>query len=150
MSGLPLGNRPIRQPDHRSSAEVIRITGLIFGVAAPFIAYMWISAAQLKGEYRLSRLVEERRQLTKEHERLSLSKDALMSPEVIDKAAREKLGMVDEDPAELLLGVPPPTDRDTSGSKESVPSSGAPGSRSATHVPPQPAPPAGASNRRRP
>ena len=150
MSGLPLGNRPIRQPDHRSSAEVIRITGLIFGVAAPFIAYMWISAAQLQGEYRLSRLVDERRQLAKEHERLSLSKDALLSPEVIDKTAREKLGMVDEDPAELLLGVPPPVAKDKDGSTEPTSFPDTPGLSATVPVPPAPRPPAGSPNRRRP
>ncbi len=107
MTQVPIGNRPIRQPDRRSSAEVIRIAGLIFGVATPFITYMWISASQLKGEYHLSRLVEERRLLIREHERLALVRDALLSPDQVDKAAREKLGMVDEEPGELTLGVPP-------------------------------------------
>jgi len=107
MTQVPIGNRPIRLPDRRSSAEVMRITGLIFGVAAPFIAYMWVSASQLKGEYHLSRLVEERRQLSRDHERLSLVRDALLSPDGVDRAARGKLGMVDEDPGELTLGVPP-------------------------------------------
>jgi cell division protein FtsL len=126
---------------------VIRITGLIFGVAAPFIAYMWISAAQLQGEYRLSRLVEERRQLAKEHERLSLSRDALISPEIIDKTAREKLGMVDEDPAELVLGVPPPPPKDKAGSSEPATAMGASGT--AGDGAPETAPsPTGATRRR--
>lgn len=108
MNQVPIGNRPVRLPDRRSSAEAVRITGLIFGVAAPFIAYMWVSAAQLKGEYHLSRLVEERRKLTKEHERLSLTRDALLEPALVDRTAREKLGMVDEDPAEMNASAPPP------------------------------------------
>ena len=108
MSTMPLGNRPVRQPDHRSVAEVIRITGLIFGFAAPFIAYMWISASQLEGEYRLSSLIEQRTELGKERDRLLLTKEALLSPAVADRTAREKLGMVEEDGAEMTLGAPPP------------------------------------------
>jgi hypothetical protein len=108
VSHLPLGNRPVRQPDRRSAAEVIRITGLIFGFAAPFIAYMWVSASQLEGEYHLSKLIEQRTMLGKERDRLLLTREALLSPAVADRVAREKLGMVEEDRAEMSLADPPP------------------------------------------
>ena len=102
-----IGARPIRQPDSRSFVEAVRITFFIFSLATPFFAYMGLSAAQVKEEYRLSKLVEQRRQLTKEHERLLLTRDALLSPGVVSTTAREKLGMVEEDSAEWIVGVPP-------------------------------------------
>lgn len=135
MSPLPLGNRPVRQPDHRSAAEVIRITGLIFGLAAPFIAYMWISASQLEGEYRLSKLIEQKTQLGKERDRLLLTKQALLSPAVADKVAREKLGMVGEEGGEMTLGAPPPEGSALSPKKAAKAS-----------APPAPGPPAPAAH----
>jgi hypothetical protein len=102
-----IGARPIRQPDARSLAEAVRITLTIFALATPFFGYMALSAAHVQEEYRLSRLVEHHRQLVKENERLLLGRDALLSPQVVSKAAREKLGMVEEDAQEWTVGVPP-------------------------------------------
>jgi hypothetical protein len=106
-----IGARPIRQPDSRSLAEALRITLIIFALATPFFGYMALSAAHVQEEYRLSRLVEHRRQLVKENERLLLGRDALLSPMAVSKAAREKLGMVEEDAQEWTVGVPPEKDR---------------------------------------
>ncbi len=107
MKDITIGTKPIRQPDERSMAEALRITLLIFTLATPFFLYMGLSAGQVKEEYRLSKLVEHRRILLKEHERLLLTRDALLSPSVVDTTAREKLGMVEEDPQEWTVGTPP-------------------------------------------
>jgi hypothetical protein len=115
-----IGARPIRQPDARSLVEAVRITLTIFALATPFFGYMALSAAHVQEEYRLSRLVEHHRQLVKENERLLLGRDALLSPQAVSKAAREKLGMVEEDAQEWTVGVPPEKDR-----------AGEPGSRGA-------------------
>jgi hypothetical protein len=106
-----IGARPIRQPDARSLAEAVRITLTIFALATPFFGYMALSAAHVQEEYRLSRLVEHHRQLVKENERLLLGRDALLSPRAVSKAAREKLGMVEEDAQEWIVGVPPEKER---------------------------------------
>lgn len=111
MSDLTaIGARPIRQPDARSLVEAVRITIIIFALATPFFGYMALSAAHVQEEYRLSRLVEHHRQLVKENERLLLSRDSLLSPLAVSKAAREKLGMVEEDAQEWTVGVPPEKD----------------------------------------
>jgi hypothetical protein len=115
-----IGARPIRQPDARSLVEAVRITLTIFALATPFFGYMALSAAHVQEEYRLSRLVEHHRQLVKENERLLLGRDALLSPQAVSKAAREKLGMVEEDAQEWTVGVPPEKER-----------AGEPGSRGA-------------------
>lgn len=107
MSDLIIGAKPIRQPDERGFAEALRITLVIFGLATPFFLYMGLSASLVQEEYRLSRLVESRHQLSKEHERLVLSRDALLSPGTVNAIAREKLGMVEEDAQEWTVGVAP-------------------------------------------
>ena len=76
-----IGANPIRQPDERSLAEAVRITLAIFALATPFFLYMGLSAAHVQEEYRLSRLVERRRQLVKEHERLLLTATPCSAPE---------------------------------------------------------------------
>ena len=107
MSDLTIGAKPIRQPDEQSFAAAVRITLAIFVLATPFFLYMGLSAAHVQEEYRLSRLVEGRRQLMKEHERLLLTRDALLSPGTVNAIAREKLGMVEEDAQEWTVGVAP-------------------------------------------
>lgn len=107
MSDLTIGAKPIRQPDEQSFAAALRITLAIFILATPFFLYMGLSAAQVQEEYRLSRLVEGRRQLTKEHERLLLTRDALLSPGAVNAIARDKLGMVEENAQEWTVGVAP-------------------------------------------
>jgi hypothetical protein len=120
LSDLTIGAKPIRQPDEQSFAAAVRITLAIFVLATPFFFYMGLSAAHVQEEYRLSRLVEGRRQLMKEHERLLLTRDALLSPGTVNAIAREKLGMVEEDAQEWTLGVAPELGR-----------AGEPGSRGA-------------------
>lgn len=107
MSDLIIGAKPIRQPDERGLAEALRITLVIFGLATPFFVYMGFSASLVQEEYRLSRLVESRHQLSKEHERLVLTRDALLSPGTVNAIARDKLGMVEEDAQEWTVGVEP-------------------------------------------
>jgi cell division protein FtsB len=100
-------NHPIRQPDERGFSEALRLTGLTFLVAAPFVLYVGLSANMIKEEYRLSKLVAQRSQLVRDRERLTLQLAALKSPEAVLRTARVKLGMVDEDPQELTVGVIP-------------------------------------------
>lgn len=107
MSDLIIGAKPIRQPDERGLAEALRITAVIFGLATPFFLYMGLAASHVQEEYRLSRLVENRHQLSKEHERLVLTRDALLSPGAVNTIARDKLGMVEEDAQEWTVGVAP-------------------------------------------
>lgn len=111
MSDLIIGAKPIRQPDERGLVEALRITVVIFGLATPFFLYMGLSASHVQEEYRLSRLVESRHQLSKEHERLLLTRDALLSPGAVNAIAREKLGMVEEDAQEWTVGVAPEKER---------------------------------------
>ncbi len=121
MKEIAIGTKPIRQPDERSMAEALRITLLIFTLATPFFLYMGLSAGQVKEEYRLSKLVEHRRILLKEHERLLLTRDALLSPSAVDTAARQKLGMVEEDPQEWTVGTPPEQSKQGGGADARAP-----------------------------
>lgn len=107
MTAHAIHNRPIRQPDARGFSEALRLTGLTFIVAAPFILYVGLSANMIKEEYRLSKLVADRSQLVRDRERLTLQRAALLSPEIVVRTAREKLDMVDEDPQEMTVGVVP-------------------------------------------
>ena len=107
MTGSAIQNRPIRQPDKRGFSEALKLMALTFGVAAPFIIYVSISARMIQEEYHLSKLVEQRRLLVRERERLTLQRAALLSPETVERVAREKLGMVDEEPQEMTVGVAP-------------------------------------------
>jgi cell division protein FtsL len=120
LSDLTIGAKPIRQPDEKSFAAAVRITLAIFVLATPFFLYMGLAAANMQEEYRLSRLVEGRRQMMKENERLLLTRDALRSPGTVNAIAREKLGMVEEDAQEWTVGVAPEQGR-----------AGEPGSRGA-------------------
>jgi cell division protein FtsL len=108
-------NRPIRQPDERGFSEALRLTGLTFLVAAPFVLYVGLSANMIQEEYRLSKLVAQRSQLVRDRERLTLQRAALQSPEAVLRTARDKLGMTDEDPQELTVGVVPETKPAVSG-----------------------------------
>jgi len=107
VTPLVIQNRPVRQPDKRGFSEALKLLALTFAVAAPFILYVSISARMIQEEYRLSKLVEERRLLGREKDRLILQRAALLSPESVERTAREKLGMVDEDPQEMTVGVVP-------------------------------------------
>lgn len=137
MKDMAIGTKPIRQPDERSMAEALRITLLIFTLATPFFLYMGLSAGQVKEEYRLSKLVEHRRILLKEHERLLLTRDALLSPSAVDTTAREKLGMVEEDPQEWTVGIPPEQSKQGGGTNAGAP---AKKDRKDTNTSPAPAP----------
>lgn len=107
MTAQAIHNRPIRQPDERGFSEALRLTGLTFLVAAPFVLYVGLSANMIKEEYRLSKLVVDRSQLVRDRERLTLQRAALSSPEIVIRTAREKLEMVDEDPQEMTVGIVP-------------------------------------------
>jgi cell division protein FtsL len=123
MTATTIRNQPIRQPDRRSLAEFLRIAALIFLAATPFIVYVGLSARMVAKEYELSRLVESRKKLLHEHEILTLQRAALLSPDVINSVAREKLGMVSESPQECSVDQPPPApDRpETSGRAPAAP-----------------------------
>ena len=108
MTANIIRNQPIRQPDRRSLAEFFRIAVLIFLAATPFIVYVGLSARMVAKEYEMSRLVEVRKKLLHEHEILTLQRAALLSPDVINSVAREKLGMVGESPQECSVDQPPP------------------------------------------
>ncbi|MGC8723568.1 MAG: hypothetical protein ACP5VF_06805 [Acidobacteriota bacterium] len=108
MTAAIIRNQPIRQPDRHSLAEFLRIAALIFLAAAPFIVYVGLSARMVAKEYEMSRLVETRKKLLHEHEILTLQRAALLSPDVINSVAREKLGMVSESPQECSVDQPPP------------------------------------------
>ena len=126
MTANIIHNQPIRQPDRRSMAEFLRIAVLIFLAATPFIVYVGLSARMVAKEYELSRLVETRKKLLHEHEILTLQRAALLSPDVINSVAREKLGMVSESPQECSVDQPPPPPPQpvTAGRAPAAPSAG--------------------------
>lgn len=128
MSGAVIRNKPIRQPDRRGLEEALKIFVFALGLAAPFLLYVHLSSRQLAGEYRLSKLIEVRRQLLKERDRLLLQRAAMLSPARVNQVARESLAMVDEGPGEMTVGVPPPKDDAKPGTPE-APSGGAGGTR---------------------
>jgi cell division protein FtsL len=75
----------------------------IFALALPFLAYVALSVRQVSLEYQLSGLVTQRQELSRDRERLSLQKAAMMSPSQVDQVATGILGMVPEGPIEPSL-----------------------------------------------
>ncbi len=108
MNAAPIRNEPIRLPDRRGTADLFRIFALAAAAFAPVALYVHLASRHIEAEYRLSRLVEERTLLSRERDRLALVKASLLAPQEVRRVAREKLGMVEEDPQEWTVGVPPP------------------------------------------
>ncbi len=114
MSQPALRNRPIRQPDQRGFAEAMKLLLFVLGLAAPFILYVHLSSVQIEDDYRLSRLVEQRKQLQRENEKLRLIRSSLLSPDHVVKVAKEDLGMIEDPPGRLSVNEPPPAQADKS------------------------------------
>lgn len=108
MSAVPIRNEPIRLPDHRGTADLFRTFVLAAAAFAPVALYVHLTSRHIESEYHLSRLVEERTLLSRERDRLALVKASLLAPQEVRRVAREKLGMVEEDPLEWTVGLPPP------------------------------------------
>lgn len=108
MSEPVLRNRPIRQPDQRGFQEAMKLLVFVLGLAAPFILYVHLSSVQIEEDYRLSRLVEQRKQLQRENEKLRLIRSSLLSPAHVVKIAKKDLGMVEDPPGRLSVDAPPP------------------------------------------
>lgn len=100
-------NEPVRQPDRRGTADLVRMVAMAAAVAAPVALYVHFSSRQIEAEYRLSSLVAERSALSRERERLQLVRASLLSPDRVKEVARRDLGMVEEEPAEMTVGVVP-------------------------------------------
>lgn len=107
MSAPVIRNEPIRLPDRRGTADLLRIFALAAAALAPAALYVHLVSRHIEAEYRLSRLVEERTRLSRERDRLALVKASLLSPQEVRRVAREKLGMVEEAPQEWTVGIPP-------------------------------------------
>ena len=100
-------NEPVRQPDRRGTADLVRMVAVAAAVAAPVALYVHFSSRQIEAEYRLSGLVAERSALSRERERLQLVRASLLSPDRVKEVARRDLGMVEEGPEEMTVGVVP-------------------------------------------
>jgi cell division protein FtsL len=103
MNPAPIGGQPIRVPEGRGITEAVALVLYIFTLALPFLAYVALSVRQVSLEYRLSGLVAQRQELSREHERLTLQRAAMVSPSQVDRVATDFLGMVPEGPNEPSL-----------------------------------------------
>ena len=103
MKPAPIGGQPIRVPEGRGIAEAVTLVLYIFALALPFLAYAALSVRQVSLEYQLSGLVAQRQELSRDHERLTLQKAAMVSPSQVDRVATGILGMVPEGPIEPSL-----------------------------------------------
>ncbi len=123
---LPIGGKPIRQPDRRGLADALRLIGFTAAVAAPLLAYVALSSVyQLAAEYRVSALLARRQQLERERDRLSLQKASLLALPTVAAVAGEKLGLVPEDAGEPSVERPlePPKPAAAAGAAAGVPAS---------------------------
>lgn len=105
-------NRPIRQPDRKGFSEGGKLILFLLGLALPFLLYVHSSSLKIKGEYRMTHLVDRRNVLSREHEKFLLEREALLSPRKTMEVAVKKLHMVDEGPP-LVIGEDPFSERDT-------------------------------------
>lgn len=112
MKARAIRNLPIRQPDHRGFSEGARLILFLLGLALPFLLYVHFSSIKIKGEYRMSSLVDQRNTLRREHEKLLLERESLLNPQKTLEVAAKKLHMVDEGPP-LVIGEDPFSERDT-------------------------------------
>lgn len=123
MRAATIRNEPIRLPDRRGTADLFRIFALAAAALAPAALYVHLASRHIEAEYRLSRLVEERTALSRERDRLTLVKASLLAPAEVRRVAREKLGMVEEDPQEWMVGVEPPPPPEKAAPKNPAPKS---------------------------
>jgi cell division protein FtsL len=103
LNPAPIGGQPVRVPEGRGIAEAVALVLYIFALGLPFLAYVALSVRQVSLEYRLSGLVAQRQELSRDHERLALQKAAMVSPSQVDRVATGILGMVPEGPSEPSL-----------------------------------------------
>jgi len=100
-------NRPIRQPDRRGTRDALRLIGFTAVLAAPVLGYVALASVhQVAAEYRVSKLVTQLQDLEKRRDRLELTRASLLSLPAVEKAAREQLAMVPEEPAEPRADQP--------------------------------------------
>lgn len=103
MNPAPIGSQPVRVPEMRGVTEALRLVAYIFALALPFLAYVALSVKQVSLEYQLSGLVAQRQELSRERERLTLQRAAMLSPSQVDLVSSTLLGMVPEDSEEPFL-----------------------------------------------
>jgi len=100
-------NRPIRQPDRRGTKDALRLIGFTALLSAPVLGYVALASVhQVAAEYRVSKLVTRLQDLEKRRDRLELTRAALTSLPSVEKAAREQLSMIPEEPAEPRADQP--------------------------------------------
>jgi cell division protein FtsL len=82
--------------------EIALAAACIFSAIAFLTFYIWHQAALISLGYQTSRLEEKIGQLEEEIKGLELKKTSLLSLEKVERVAREKLGLVEARPEQII------------------------------------------------
>lgn len=107
MTRPAIVNRPIRQPDQRGTRDALVLMAYAALISAPVLAYVALAAVhQVAAEYRVSKLYATIQELEKRKDRLEVQRETLLGLGQVDRIARERLGMIPEEPAEPNASLP--------------------------------------------
>lgn len=85
----------VRERDRRRLHELVILVFGLLPVAASLLGYTWIHLEVRKSEYRIQQLEERLLDLRRVERRSSLETAYLSSPQRVEEAAAERLGMVE-------------------------------------------------------
>lgn len=107
MTRPAIVNRPIRLPDQRGTRDALTFMGYAALIAVPVLGYVALAAVhQVAVEYKVSKLFAKIQELEKRRDRLEVQREALLGLGLVDRIAREQLGMVSEEPSEPRADLP--------------------------------------------
>lgn len=98
---LQINARLVKEKDRARARELRRF--LIYGAAivVPLLVYVWQRVEFLRVSYQVEALKKERQDLQEKNKHLSVERSSLMSPDRIERMARQELGLVDPPPADV-------------------------------------------------
>lgn len=114
----PVSPTPAQAPRRRTSPGV-QIALAVFAVAFAALLHVHLRLAVLQAGYDVSRETQRKHELEDQNQKLRLELLTRRDPSMIERRAREELGMAPPDPAAIriltpdgrLVGTPPPPEK---------------------------------------
>ncbi len=100
-SRLRMNARLVREKDRAKARDLGRFVLYGAAIAAPLLVYVWQRVEFIRLSYRVEQLQKEKQDLVEINKRMAVERSLLMSPNRIERVARQQLGLVDPQPEDV-------------------------------------------------
>ncbi|MEK7283359.1 MAG: cell division protein FtsL [Acidobacteriota bacterium] len=98
---LLINARMVKEKDRARARELRRLVICGAAILVPLLVYVWQRVDFLRVSYEVEALKKERQELQEKNKHFSVERSFLMSPDRIERMARQELGLVDPPPADV-------------------------------------------------